>query len=275
MPELPEVETIVRELKKVLISRKIINVEIKEPLLIGFPGNSVQFKEGIVGQKIINVSRRGKYIILVLSEEKRMIIHLRMSGKLLFKNSYDRYGKHTHIVFKLDNNKDLRFNTIRKFSRVYLIEDKCLENAGGFVNLGPEPLGDDFTLRDFKLLFKGRKAIIKSLLLNQKFLAGLGNIYTDEALFRAGIKPTRRADSLTDKELSKLYKAIRKVLAEGIKYGGTTFSDYVNAMGQKGDFQGELMVYQRGGEKCYNCGHKIIREKICGRSTHYCPGCQQ
>lgn len=275
MPELPEVETIVRGLKNVIVDRKIMDVEIRESMVIGYPDDEKELKEGLIEQEIIGIDRRGKYIIISLARKKKIVIHLRMSGKLLIKDSTQEYDKHTHVILKLDNGRDLCFNSIRKFSRIYLVSNNCLENAGGLVELGPEPLADDFTVKDFKSLFKGKKAIIKSLLLNQKFLAGMGNIYTDEALYRAEIKPTRKADTLTDSEIANLYSAIRRVLAEGIDYGGTSFSDYVNSMGQEGDFQERLMVYQRGGEECYNCGHIIVKEKICGRSTHYCPGCQQ
>ncbi len=274
MPELPEVETIIRELKKIIINKKIVEIKVHEAMVIGYPDNEQRFIDDLKGQKIINISRRGKYIVMSLDREMKLVIHLRMSGKLLIKDSSQKYNKHSHVIFKLNNGQDLRFNTIRKFSRVYLVKNSCMENAGGLVNLGPEPLSDNFTLKDFKSLFKGRRAFIKSLLLNQKFLAGMGNIYTDEALFRAGIKPDRKANTLTDKKISALYSAIKEVLRDGINYGGTSFSDYVNTMGHEGDFQKQLMVYQREGEDCLKCGCKIVKDKLCGRSTHYCPHCQ-
>ncbi len=275
MPELPEVEVIVRELRKRILNKRIIDVEIREPSLIGFPENRDKFVEELLNKKIITLSRSGKYILIDLDNQKRLVIHLRMSGKLLIKDNLEDYDKHTHIIFKLDGGIDLHFNSIRKFSRAYLIDSNYPQNAGGLAELGPEPLSSDFTVENFKSLLKNRKAKIKSLLLNQKFLAGMGNIYTDEALFRAEIRPDRRADTLSEREIENLYRAIRIVLSAGIKYGGTTFSDYVNTMGQKGNFQQELMVYQRKDEKCYKCGSKINREKICGRSSYYCPTCQQ
>jgi len=273
MPELPEVETIVRGLKKIIIGKLINNVIIREAKLIGYPDEE-GFIEGIENREIIDIERRGKYILIRLNEEKTLVFHLRMTGKLLVKEREEIPDKHTHIIFELDNGLDLRFNNIRKFGRAYLIDGDNWQNAGGLSKLGPEPLSPYFTFDDFKNALKKRKTRIKALLLNQGFIAGLGNIYSDEALFRAGISPTRKADSLTDQEIAALYQAIRLILELGIEYGGTTFSDYLNAIGEKGKFQYQLQVYGRTGEDCLCCGQKIIRERVGGRNSHYCPHCQ-
>ncbi|MFW6035862.1 MAG: bifunctional DNA-formamidopyrimidine glycosylase/DNA-(apurinic or apyrimidinic site) lyase [Halothermotrichaceae bacterium] len=274
MPELPEVETIVIGLKNMVVNNIIKDVIIKETGLIAFPDPDT-FKKALKGKKIRAIKRRGKYIIFNISDQKNLIIHLRMTGRLLVKPSNLEYNKHTHIIFKLDDAMDLRFNNVRKFGRLYLVEKGEYKEAGGLADLGPEPLAQKFTFKKFKELFINRSKNIKALLLDQTFLAGLGNIYTDEALFSAGINPMRTADSLNNNEKKKLYKAIKKVLKIGIKYGGTSFSDYVNASGEKGEFQDKLKVYQKEGHRCPECGSEIVKTRIAGRGTHYCPQCQK
>ena len=274
MPELPEVENIVSGLKNLLKNCIINSVIILEKKLISFPEIGT-FSRIIENKKILDISRRGKYILIHLSSENILVIHLRMTGKLLVKSSDEPYQKHTHIIFKLNNDKDLRFNNIRKFGRLYLIDSDNYENAGGLSNLGPEPLADDFDFEDFKKLFENRTAKIKSLLLNQKFIAGLGNIYTDEILFRTSIHPETPANKLREKDLKNIYFEMRKILKLGIKYNGTTFSDYVNAFGEKGSFQEKLQVYQKDGEDCPECGTIIEKDKVAGRSSYFCPHCQK
>lgn len=274
MPELPEVENVVLGLKNLIKNYIITSVRIKEPALIAYP-ELKKFKKQIKNRKISDITRRGKYILIHLVEDKIMVIHLRMTGKLLVKSSNEPLKKHTHVIFQLDHNTDLRFNNVRKFGRIYLIDADNYEAAGGLSELGPEPLASDFNFKDFQKLFEGRTAVIKSLLLNQKFIAGLGNIYTDEVLYRSGIHPKLPANKLTEKDMKKLYKNIRKILKLGIKYNGTTFSDYVNAFGEKGSFQEKLQVYQKEGQKCKKCGEIIVKNKVAGRSTYYCPNCQK
>ena len=274
MPELPEVENVVLGLKNLIKNYIITSVRIKEANLIAYP-ELHEFQKQIKNRKIKDITRRGKYILIHLVEDKIMVIHLRMTGKLLVKSSDEALEKHTHIIFKLSQNTDLRFNNVRKFGRIYLIDSDNYEAAGGLSELGPEPLAPDFSFEKFKELFKGRTAKIKSLLLNQKFIAGLGNIYTDEVLYRSDVYPKKHADKLTEKELKKIYNNIRKILKLGIKYNGTTFSDYVNAFGEKGSFQEKLQVYQKEGEKCHKCKERITKDKVSGRSTYYCPNCQK
>lgn len=276
MPELPEVETVVKGLRPLVENKVIVEVEIREKNMIGYPKNNIQkFKKELLNSKIEKVKRRGKYIIFELNNNKNMIIHLRMTGKLLVKEVKEFRDKHTHVIFTLADGQEIRFNNIRKFGRVYLIDKDKPEQAGSLAKLGPEPLSDKLTVSDFKKLFDGRRAIIKSLLLNQHFIAGIGNIYADEILFRAGIKPNRTADTLTEKEKEKIYYNMREILQKGIIYGGTSFSDYVNAFGEKGSFQEKLRVHQRQGEKCLNCESEITKTKISGRSTYFCSQCQK
>lgn len=275
MPELPEVETIVRGLRDKLVGDKITRIVVREEKLIGFP-TSGKFKKYFSRQReIIALNRRGKYILMELPLNKLLVIHLRMTGKLLLKNSAEDTNKHTHIIFYLTEERKLCFNNIRKFGRLYLIDKNHREQAGGLDELGPEPLGDQFTKQDFKSLLENRRGKIKPLLLNQKFLAGLGNIYTDEALFIAQIAPERKADTLSEEEMERLYAAIRQTLLAGIKYCGTSVSDYVNSRGETGQFQEKLQVYQQDGSICPKCAREIKKKKVGGRGTHFCPNCQK
>lgn len=276
MPELPEVETVVKGLRPIVEDKKITDVEIRVEDLIGYPEDNIdKFKEELIGSSICAVDRRGKYIIFELNIDKKMIIHLRMTGKLLVSEVEKYRDKHTHVIFSLDDGQEIRFNNVRKFGRIYLIDPDHPEQAGGFAELGPEPLSEELSAEKFKKLFENRRGIIKSLLMNQKFIAGIGNIYADEILFLSGIRPDRTADTLTDMEKEKIYFNMRDILTKGILYGGTTFSDYVNAFGQEGSFQVELRVYQKEGEECFKCGTPIEKTKIGGRSTYYCPKCQK
>ncbi|MGM0498579.1 MAG: DNA-formamidopyrimidine glycosylase [Bacillota bacterium] len=276
MPELPEVETVIKGLRPLVTDRVVTGVEIREKNMIAYPKNDIEaFKNSLIGSKIEAINRRGKYIIIELDTAKNMVIHLRMTGKLLVKEVKEFRDKHTHVIFSLNDGQEIRFNNIRKFGRVYLIDKNHPEQAGGLADLGPEPLSDNLTVGDFKKLFNNRRALMKSLLLNQHFIAGIGNIYADEILFRAGVKPDRTADTLTEEEKEAIYYQMREILKKGIIYGGTSFSDYVNAFGEKGSFQEELRVHQRQGEKCYTCGKEIEKIKVSGRSTYFCPQCQK
>jgi len=270
MPELPEVETIVRGLREPLVGRQFTGVRVGWENLVARP--SVEgFERGLVGQRILGLKRRGKYLVFALSGEGSLIVHLRMTGRLSIKNSDDGLDKHDHLIFELDDGRELRFNNVRKLGRVYLVDDED-EIVG---KLGPEPLGDDFTLADFAALLSGRRGKIKPLLLNQRFIAGVGNIYADEALFAALIHPERRADTLTTEEIENLYCAIRQVLAQGIANRGTTLSDYLDAEGRKGRNQEYLRVFRRASQPCPRCEMTIERTVVGGRGTYFCPRCQK
>ena len=276
MPELPEVETVVKGLRPLITDRIVTAVEIREENMIAYPEADIQaFKDSLIGSKIDAINRRGKYIIIELNTDKNMVIHLRMTGKLLVKEVKEFRDKHTHVIFSLNDGQEIRFNNIRKFGRVYLIDKNHPEQAGGLADLGPEPLSDELTVEDFKKLFEKRRALMKSLLLNQHFVAGIGNIYADEILFRSQVRPDRTADTLTELEKEAIYHNMREILRKGIIYGGTSFSDYVNAFGEKGSFQEELRVHQREGEKCCECDSIIEKIKVSGRSTYFCPQCQK
>jgi len=270
MPELPEVETIVRGLREPLVGRQFTGVRVGWENLVARPTVG-EFERGLVGQRILGLKRRGKYLVFALSGGGSLIIHLRMTGRLLIKNSNDELDKHDHLIFELDDGRELRFNNVRKLGRVYLVDDED-EIVG---RLGPEPLDDDFTQADFAALLSARRGMIKPLLLNQQFMAGIGNIYADEALFVARIHPERKADTLTAGEVERLYHAIRQVLAQGIQNRGTTFSDYLDAEGREGRNQEHLRVFRRTGQPCPRCGTPIERTVVGGRGTYFCPKCQK
>ena len=269
MPELPEVETIARGLQELLIGRQFIGVRVGWENLVARP-TVEEFKRGLVGQRILGVKRRGKYLVFTLSSGGSLIVHLRMTGRLLIKNADDELDKHDHLIFELDDARELRFNEVRKLGRVYLVDNED-EVVG---DLGPEPLDDDFTSADFAALLSGRRGMIKPLLLKQQFMAGVGNIYADEALFAARIHPERRADTLTAEETEGLYHALRQVLRQGIENRGTTLTAYRDAEGREGENQDYLQVFRRTGQPCPRCGTPIERTVVGGRGTYFCPKCQ-
>ncbi len=270
MPELPEVETVARGLRALLQGRTITGVTVGWPRTIACPAVD-EFREQIAGRRVMSISRRGKYVILTL-DRGYLLIHLKMSGRLYVVPAEQPLDKHEHTVFEMDGGQQLRFHDVRKFGRVCLVDEA--EQVTG--ELGPEPLSDDLTLAEFCRRLETRSGRLKSLLLNQAFLAGLGNIYADEVLFRAGLHPQRSAASLTPAEQARLYEAIRTVLRRAVASRGTTLGDggYVDVRGQAGDYQDQIAVYGRTGEPCVRCQTPIERLVIGGRSSHYCPHCQ-
>lgn len=274
MPELPEVETVMRTLQPSLAGLKITGVEISMPKIIKTP-EAGQFKDTIVGKRIVKTARRGKYLLIDLSDGYTLAVHLRMTGRLLYIEPDEPVAKHTHVVFTLDNGRQLRFSDIRQFGRMWLAPTASLHTLAGFKELGVEPMGEAFTREFLKRELRRRHARIKPLLLDQTFIAGLGNIYTDEALHRAKINPERLATTLTPREIVQLYHAIREVLQEGIDNRGTTLRDYIDGDGRAGNNQDHLWVYSREGKPCLRCKKPIIRKKVGGRSSFYCPSCQK
>jgi formamidopyrimidine-DNA glycosylase len=264
MPELPEVETIARKLGPELLGRTIKEADLRWSRTLAAPSPR-NFKKQIQGQKILKVGRRAKYFILHLSSFT-LLIHLRMSGDLYLKNSTTEPEKHDRLVLQLTGNKSLVFNDTRKFGRVWLTADPQ-EVLG---KLGPEPLGRDFTPGWLYASLHKRHRQLKPLLLDQTFLAGLGNIYTDEALHIAKLHPLGMSDSVTEDQARALREAIRRVLREGIRRNGASI-DWVY---RGGEFQNYFRVYDREGEPCPVCGTPIQRLVVGQRSTHICPNCQ-
>ncbi len=271
MPELPEVETIVRSLRPLLTGREIVDVKVTYDPIIGYPDKET-FAAELPGRQIETVGRRGKYIVIYLVGNELLVTHLRMSGKLIYIENAAEIDKHTHVVISLDNGYQLRFVEIRKFGRMYLIPKTAPQKAGGFANLGPEPL--EMSEEEFLQAMEKKKTRIKPLILKQEFIAGIGNIYADEALFLSKIHPERTADTLNLEDKKLLFKAIQQVLLQGIENRGTTRRDYVDSFGESGNNQNYLNVYGLEGEPCKNCGTPILRIQVGGRSSHYCPNCQ-
>jgi formamidopyrimidine-DNA glycosylase len=273
VPELPEVETVKNTLVVKVKGRRITGVEVYLPRLIKFPAPT-EFMTRVVNKEILDITRRGKYLLFHLADNYYLVIHLRMTGRLLYLPATARLEKHTHIVFQLDNQYQLRFHDQRTFGTLYLVQPEEFGRIKGLVKLGPEPLAGQFTPQYLQKTLAGRRTSIKSALLNQEIVAGLGNIYVDEALFNACLHPARQASSLTAAEIERLHRGIREVLQAGIKYRGTTIRNYVDGEGQAGDFQAKLAVYGQQGEPCKKCGTPLEKLRISGRSSVYCPRCQ-
>jgi formamidopyrimidine-DNA glycosylase len=230
-------------------------------------------RRGLLGRQIIDLWRRGKYLLLELSGQRTLILHLGMTGALYVKSIQAAKDEYARVVFHLDDGQELRFVDPRKFGRIFLVKDPQ-EVVG---HLGPEPLAPDFSLPQFRSLLGRRKGMLKPLLLNQRFIAGLGNIYSDEALFQAGLHPQRPAATLSGEEVEHLYRAIREVLCQGLADGGSTLNDetYCRPNGGNGEHQERLLVFQREGQPCTRCGTPIRRMVLGGRGTYFCPRCQR
>lgn len=274
MPELPEVETVRRTLQPRLTGLKFTNVQILLPKVIKTPDPD-QFIEKIKNKKILKINRRGKYLLFHLSGGYTLLVHLRMTGSLVYCEKDEPPARHTHLIFHLNNGGRLRFADMRQFGRIWLVPTGSLGELAGFKDLGIEPLDELFTREFLKKELRRRRTRIKPLLLDQTFIAGLGNIYTDEALHRARINPERPAATLTPREVAQLYHAIRDVLREGIENRGTTVRDFIGGDGRAGGYQELLRVYSREGKPCPHCGRKIVKKKVGGRSSYYCPACQK
>ena len=264
MPELPEVETIARKLKPELVDKTILEANLRWPRTLAYP-SAKKFKEQIKGQKILRIGRRAKYLDVSLTGFN-LLIHLRMSGDLFIKEGKINPEKHDRLILRLSGNRSLVFNDTRKFGRVWLTANP--ESVLG--KLGPEPLSKDFTSQWLHSALHNKHRQLKPLLLDQTFLAGLGNIYTDEALHIAKLHPLAVSDSITAKQARALKNAVRKVLEEGIRRNGASI-DWVY---RGGEFQNHFRVYDRKGKPCPVCGTNIERILVGQRSTHYCPKCQ-
>ena len=269
MPELPEVETFVRALRRPLVGRTITGARNDWSRHVAVPPVD-ELRARVAGRRIEAIDRRGKYLVFSLSDDETLIIHLKMTGHLSVVPAETPPDPYAHTVFELDDGRELRFRDPRKFGRVYLVHDP----ADVLAPLGPEPLRDEFTADELAARLARRKRVLKPLLLDQTFIAGIGNIYADEALHDARLLPTRRSDTLTAEEIVALHAAIQKVLALGIEREGASISTYVKADGEKGDMQNAVNVFRRTGQSCYVCGGPIERIVLGGRSTHFCANCQ-
>lgn len=310
MPELPEVETTVRDLNKVILGRKIKDVWFDFKKMIKKPKSSEQFKKEIKGKKIQKIWRRGKNILFDLSQSKTLLIHQKLTGHLLLgkwkleKRGWQAKGsgplaedprnRFLHLVFWLDDGRMLALSDLRKFAKVELWDSKKLKESEGLKNLGLEPLERGFTYKKFKEVLTGKRAAkgplrprseaseprqrrgkIKQVLMDQKVIAGIGNIYSDEILWKAKIHPSKNVSKLSEGELKRIYKSMQKILKKAIKVKGESISDFRRISGEKGGFDSWRKAYRRKGEKCSRCSTIIKRIKLAGRSAHFCPKCQQ
>jgi len=273
MPELPEVETVRRSLLACVQGLTIESVRVTLAKLLQNT-SAEEFVQSIVGRKILDIERRGKYLMFRLSGCYTLVIHLRMTGQLRYSAPQEPMLPHTHIILSFTNGQELRYTDIRQFGFWFYASDEEILEVSRIQHLGVEPLGDEFSLEAFEQMLLGKKGNIKAFLLNQHHIAGIGNIYADEALFAAGLRPTRTLDTLNACEVSKLHKALRHVLEKGVSMRGTTFSDYVDGLGLSGSFQYELKVYGRKEKPCLICGSPIERTIVAGRGTQFCPNCQ-
>ncbi|NCQ54468.1 DNA-formamidopyrimidine glycosylase [Candidatus Saccharibacteria bacterium CG11_big_fil_rev_8_21_14_0_20_41_19] len=287
MPELPEVETVKRGLRRLIIDRKIIAAVSDNPK--SFPNAARDVSQFLINATVTDVRRRAKVLMIDLSTKYTLVIHLKMTGQLVFVDHGARFGaghpndslvnnlpdKSTRVTFDLGNKSHLYFNDQRKFGWVRLIPTAEVPNIDFMKRVGPEPLEADFTAEQFTERFTRRsRTTIKAAILDQSVIAGVGNIYADESLWGAKIHPSRLVGSITDAEFKLLYTEVRKVMNLSIEKGGSTNRNYVNAEGKKGSYMDFARVFRREGLPCPRCGTEIIKIRAAGRGTHICPACQ-
>jgi formamidopyrimidine-DNA glycosylase len=274
MPELPEVETVVRDLRAELVGRRFVSAWVSEPGVLRFP-DAEAFAAGLRGRIVESVERWGKYIFCAVGEGEDLIVHLGMTGHLRVVDGAAEVVKHSHLRARLDDGREMRFDDARRFGRVLLGPRALLEERRLLPTLGVEPLSGDFTPAFLDDLMGRTTRTVKAALLDQSGIAGLGNIYVDEACHLAGIRPTHRAHRLTRRERVALHEAIRAVLLAAIANRGTTVDDYRDLWNATGSNQERLRVYGRGGEPCLRCGAVLRSTVVAGRTTVYCPRCQR
>ena len=273
MPEKPEVITVARKLETKLINKRILNVEIFYDNIIEYP-NVSDFKKNIINQQIHNISTRGKWIVFTL-DDYYLLVHLRMEGKFFFRTKEDEKSKHEHVFFNLDDGTQLRYADVRKFGKMMLIEKDKLYSMKPYNELGLEPWDESLTSDYLKDKYRNKSLPIKSVLLDQSIITGIGNIYADEILFLSRINPYTKAKDLTDKNRKDIIKNTIEVLNAAIEKGGTTIRSYTSEEGVTGIFQNDLLVHQRANEPCRVCKVDIKKVKIGGRGTYFCPNCQK
>ena len=272
MPELPEVETVRRGLEKLILGKKISSIEVHYPKMI--KTDLEEFQKELPGQVIQSMGRRGKYLLFYLSD-KVLISHLRMEGKYFYYPDQVPERKHAHVLIHFEDDGTLVYEDVRKFGTLELLAPELLDSYFISKKLGPEPTDKDFDLGSFKLALKKSKKPIKSHLLDQTLVAGLGNIYVDEVLWRAKVHPSRTSNSLTAQEARKVHDETINVLGKAVEKGGSTIRTYTNAFGEDGTMQEFHQVYDKAGQACSRCETIIEKIQLGGRGTHFCPKCQR
>ena len=273
MPEKPEVITVTKKLEKRLINKKIINVDVLYPKMIDYPSID-EFKEKIKNQTFKSFTTRGKWIVCELDTDY-LLFHLRMEGKFFFRTKEDEINKHEHVIFNLEDDEQLRFADVRKFGKVMLIPKDKLYDMKPYNELGKEVWDKSLNSAYLKDKYKNKSLPIKSLLLDQSIVTGIGNIYADEILFLSKINPEEKGSNLKDKDLNNIISNSIKVLDEAVEQGGTTIRSYTSEEGVSGNFQNNLYVHQREKEKCRICNSTIKKIRVGGRGTYFCPKCQK
>ncbi|MEF2968403.1 DNA-formamidopyrimidine glycosylase [Paenibacillus sp. M1] len=273
MPELPEVETVRRTLTGLIVGKKIQSVTVSLPRIVQRPDDIRQFEMELAGHVIQDVGRRGKFLRIIM-DGLVLVSHLRMEGRYGVYRNDEPVEKHTHVIFHFTDGTELRYKDVRQFGTMHLFLPGEEFNNKPLAKLGLEPLDESFSPETFRKAIARRTTKIKPALLNQEYVVGLGNIYVDESLFRAGIHPELPANSLDDEQLERLYEAILATLTEAVEAGGASIKSYVNGQGEMGMFQQALRVYGRQGEPCLNCGQPVEKTVVGGRGTHFCPNCQ-
>ncbi|WP_330948680.1 DNA-formamidopyrimidine glycosylase [Virgibacillus sp. MG-45] len=274
MPELPEVETIRKTLQRFVIGKTIASIQVHWPKIIKSPDDSEIFKQILCGQTIQAIRRKGKYLLFDL-EDYTLVSHLRMEGKYSVDDTNDPIKKHTHVIFAFTNGQELRYNDVRKFGTMHVLNKGEEMKQKPLIQLGPDPFDAEFSFAYFYEKLKKTNRVIKAVLLDQTVVAGLGNIYVDETLFKAGVHPLRKANKLTKTEARAIQQQAIITLEEAVKQGGTTIRSYVNGQGEMGLFQQQLFVYGQENTPCKNCGKAIVKLKVGGRGTHVCMTCQK
>lgn len=274
MPEMPELETIRRSLEPHIQGKTIDSVELLLSRQIKWP-TPEEFVSRITGRRIDSLGRVGKYLLLQLDSGNTMVFHLRMTGQVCYCPPGEQAHSHARIIFHLQDGARLVYADTRTLGTLYVMKPEEINNIKGLAEMGPEPLSEAFTVEYLSEALSGKKTKIKSFLLDQSKIGGLGNIYVDEALFLSGIHPQREARSLFGPEIDRLHKNINKVIADGIADGGTTFRDYRDGNGEKGSHQDHLFAYGRDGKPCRSCGTIMLKIRVGGRGTHFCPECQK
>ncbi|OGY94544.1 MAG: DNA-formamidopyrimidine glycosylase [Candidatus Komeilibacteria bacterium RIFOXYC1_FULL_37_11] len=284
MPELPEVETIRRGLSERIVNKKIVDIEIKKPRLIR--NKLADFKALVYKNHILSIDRVGKLLILNLADSNFLLIHLKMTGQLIYSFNSDIVAgghnfpsleslpnKYSHIIFRFSDGSSLFFNDMRQFGYMQIVDAKGHQKVRS--KFGIEPASRDFTWKNFQSIIKSRRGVLKAFLLDQRFIAGIGNIYADEICWRARLLPQRRVESLSPTDVKRLYQASQFIIKKAIAKKGTTFRDYRDVDNKKGNFIQYLKVYGRSGEKCLVCKNKIQKIRLAGRGTHLCSHCQK
>lgn len=274
MPELPEVETVRRTLKGLVVGKQIESVTVSLPRIIQEPDDMIRFETELIGHQILDIGRRGKFLRIMM-DGLVLVSHLRMEGRYGVYDRSEPVEKHTHVIFHFTDGSELRYRDVRQFGTMHLFQAGEEFNHKPLMKLGLEPLEDSFTVEAFQAVISKRTTKIKPALLNQEYVVGLGNIYVDEALFEARIHPERPAKTLTKSEMKRLHEAIVNTLTHAVEAGGSSIKSYVNGQGEMGMFQQSLKIYGRKSEPCLACGHPIEKTVVGGRGTHFCPACQK